>query len=172
MKLYFVILFNRRRRLLLQWKMLQKLAADTPGSLAEWTEAYIKLVNRGIKPTTSELINIGDLSASQGKSVDQLIEAILDAMTGENERLKEFGIKASKSGDTVKYTFKGVTTEVKNSEEAIKNYLLSLGRMDGVAGSMSTQMQELQGIESNLGDTMDNFYNKLGKRLETYFKNG
>ena len=69
-------------------KMLQKLAADTPGSLAEWTEAYIKLVNRGIKPTTSELINIGDLSASQGKSVDQLIEAILDAMTGENERLK------------------------------------------------------------------------------------
>ena len=61
---------------------------------------------------------------------------------------------------------------MKNSEEAIKNYLLSLGRMDGVAGSMSTQMQELQGIESNLGDTMDNFYNKLGKRLETYFKNG
>lgn len=153
-------------------KMLQKLAADTPGSLAEWTEAYIKLINRGIKPTTSELTNIGDLSASQGKSVDQLIEAILDAMTGENERLKEFGIKASKSGETVKYTFKGVTTEVKNSEEAIKDYLLSLGRMDGVAGSMSIQMQELQGIESNLGDTMDNFYNKLGKRFETYFKKG
>lgn len=153
-------------------KMLQQLAADTPGSLQEWTEAYIKLVNRGIKPTTAELTNMGDLAASQGKSVDQLIEAILDAMTGENERLKEFGIKASKSGNTVKYTFKGVTTEVKNSEEAIKDYLLSLGRMDGVAGSMSTQMQELQGIESNLGDTMDNFYNKLGKRLETYFKKG
>ncbi len=153
-------------------KMLQKLAADTPGSLAEWTEAYIKLINRGIKPTTTELTNMGDLAASQGKSVDQLIEAILDAMTGENERLKEFGIKASKDGDIVKYTFKGVTTEVKNSEEAIKDYLLSLGRMEGVAGSMSTQMQELQGIESNLGDTMDNFYNKLGKRLETYFKKG
>ena len=153
-------------------KMLQKLAADTPDSLAEWTEAYIKLINRGIKPTTTELTNMGDLAASQGKSVDQLIEAILDAMTGENERLKEFGIKASKDGDIVKYTFKGVTTEVKNSEEAIKDYLLSLGRMEGVAGSMSTQMQELQGIESNLGDTMDNFYNKLGKRLETYFKKG
>ena len=153
-------------------KMLQKLAADTPGSLQEWTEAYIKLVNRGIKPTTSELTNIGDLAASQGKSVDQLIEAILDAMTGENERLKEFGIKASKSGNTVKYTFRGVTTEVQNSEEAIKNYMLSLGQLDGVAGSMSTQMQELQGIESNLGDTMDNFYNKLGKRFETYFKKG
>lgn len=153
-------------------KMLQKLAADTPGTLAEWTEAFIKLVNRGIKPTSSELTNMGDLAASQGKSVDQLIEAILDAMTGENERLKEFGIKASKSGNTVKYTFRGVTTEVQNSEEAIKNYLLSLGQLDGISGSMSTQMKELEGMESNFYDTLDNLWNKAGKRMETFFKKG
>lgn len=153
-------------------KMLQQLAADTPGSLQEWTEAYIKLVNRGIKPTTAELTNIGDLAASQGKSVDQLIEAILDAMTGENERLKEFGIKASKNGDTVKYTFRGVTTEVQNSEEAIKSYLLSLGKLDGISGSMATQMKELEGMESNFRDTLDNLWNKMGKRMEGFFKKG
>lgn len=153
-------------------KMLQQLAADTPASLKEWTEAYIKLVNRGIKPTSDELTNMGDLASSQGKDVDQLIEAILDAMTGENERLKEFGIKASKNGNTVKYTFRGVTTEVQNSEEAIKNYLLSLGKLDGVAGSMAVQMQELEGMQSNLGDTLDSFYNKLGKRMESFFKKG
>lgn len=153
-------------------KMLQQLAADTPASLKEWTEAFIKLVNRGIKPTSDELINMGDLASSQGKDVDQLIEAILDAMTGENERLKEFGIKASKNGNTVKYTFRGVTTEVQNSEEAIKNYLLSLGKLDGVAGSMAVQMQALEGMQSNLGDTLDSFYNKLGKRMESFFKKG
>lgn len=153
-------------------KMLQQLAADTPASLKEWTEAFIKLVNRGIKPTSDELTNMGDLASSQGKDVDQLIEAILDAMTGENERLKEFGIKASKNGNTVKYTFRGVTTEVQNSEEAIKNYLLSLGKLDGVAGSMAVQMQELEGMQSNLGDTLDSFYNKLGKRMESFFKKG
>lgn len=153
-------------------KMLQQLAADTPGSLQEWTEAYIKLVNRGIKPTTAELTNIGDLAASQGKSVDQLIEAILDAMTGENERLKEFGIKASKNGNTVKYTFRGVTTEVQNSEEAIKSYLLSLGKLDGISGSMATQMKELEGMESNFKDTLDNLWNKMGKRMEGFFKKG
>lgn len=153
-------------------KMLQQLAADTPASLKEWTEAFIKLVNRGIKPTSDELINMGDLASSQGKDVDQLIEAILDAMTGENERLKEFGIKASKNGNTVKYTFRGVTTEVQNSEEAIKNYLLSLGKLNGVAGSMAVQMQELEGMQSNLGDTLDSFYNKLGKRMESFFKKG
>ncbi len=153
-------------------KMLQQLAADTPGSLQEWTEAYIKLVNRGIKPTTAELTNIGDLAASQGKSVDQLIEAILDAMTGENERLKEFGIKASKNGNTVKYTFRGITTEVQNSEEAIKSYLLSLGQLDGISGSMGTQMTELEGMESNFKDTLDNLWNKMGKRMESFFKKG
>lgn len=153
-------------------KMLQRLAADTPGSLQEWTEAFIKLVNRGIKPTTAELTNIGDLAASQGKSVDQLIEAILDAMTGENERLKEFGIKASKNGNTVKYTFRGVTTEVQNTEEAIKSYLLSLGKLDGISGSMATQMKELEGMESNFKDTLDNLWNKMGKRVEGFFKKG
>ena len=151
-------------------KMLQQLAADTPSSLQEWTEAYIKLVNRGVKPTSQELVNMGDLAASQGKSVDQLIEAILDAMTGENERLKEFGIKASKSGKTTKFSFRGVTTEVRNSEDAIKDYLLSLGRVDGIAGSMAVQMQELEGIQSNLGDTMDAFFNKVGKKLEPFWK--
>lgn len=151
-------------------KMLQQLAADTPSSLQEWTEAYIKLVNRGVKPTSQELVNMGDLAASQGKSVDQLIEAILDAMTGENERLKEFGIKASKSGETTKFSFRGVTTEVRNSEDAIKDYLLSLGRVDGIAGSMAVQMQELEGIQSNLGDTMDAFLNKVGKKLEPFWK--
>lgn len=151
-------------------KMLQQLAEDTPSSLQEWTEAYIKLVNRGVKPTSQELVNMGDLAASQGKSVDQLIEAILDAMTGENERLKEFGIKASKSGETTKFSFRGVTTEVRNSEDAIKDYLLSLGRVDGIAGSMAVQMQELEGIQSNLGDTMDAFFNKVGKKLEPFWK--
>ena len=150
--------------------MLQQLAADTPSSLQEWTEAYIKLVNRGVKPTSQELVNMGDLAASQGKSVDQLIEAILDAMTGENERLKEFGIKASKSGETTKFSFRGVTTEVRNSEDAIKDYLLSLGRVDGSASSMAVQMQELEGIQSNLGDTMDAFFNKVGKKLEPFWK--
>ena len=151
-------------------KMLQQLAADTPSSLQEWTEAYIKLVNRGIKPTNQELVYMGDLAASQGKDIDQLIEAVLDAMTGENERLKEFGIKASKSGETTKFTFRGVTTEVRNSEEAIKDYLLSLGQIDGIAGSMAVQMEELEGIQSNLGDTMDAFFNKVGKKLEPFWK--
>lgn len=139
-------------------KMIQTLAADTPASVAEWTQAYIKLVNRGITPTKEELIQMGDIASSQGKDIDQFIEALLDAMTGENERLKEFGITASKNGETTAFTFRGVTTEVQNTDQAIKNYILSLGKMQGVQGAMAIQMEELAGLESNLGDQMDSIY--------------
>ena len=61
------------------------------------TQSYITLANRGIKPTKEEIIKLGDLASSQGKDFNQLAEAMLDAQTGEFERLKEFGIKASKS---------------------------------------------------------------------------
>lgn len=151
-------------------KMLQQIAKDSPGSLSEWTEGFIKLVNRGINPTKEQLVNIGDIAASQGKSTDQFIEALLDGITGENERLKEFGITANRSGETTKYTFKGVTTEVQNTDAAITKYLLSLGNLQGVQGSMAVQMNQLEGLESNFGDTMDSLFNKIGKRLEPFFK--
>lgn len=151
-------------------KMIQTLAADTPASVAEWTQAYIKLINRGITPTKEELIQMGDIASSQGKDIDQFIEALLDAMTGENERLKEFGITASKNGETTAFTFRGVTTEVHNTDQAIKNYILSLGNMQGVQGAMAIQMEELAGLESNLGDQMDSIYNKIGKKLEPAIK--
>lgn len=151
-------------------KMIQTLAADTPASVAEWTQAYIKLINRGITPTKDELIQMGDIASSQGKDIDQFIEALLDAMTGENERLKEFGITAKKNGETTAFTFRGVTTEVQNTDQAIKNYILSLGNMQGIQGAMATQMEELAGLESNLGDQMDAIYNKIGKKLEPAIK--
>ena len=151
-------------------KMIQTLAADTPASVAEWTQAYIKLVNRGITPTKEELIQMGDIASSQGKDIDQFIEALLDAMIGENERLKEFGITASKNGETTAFTFRGVTTEVQNTDQAIKNYILSLGKVQGVQGAMAIQMEELAGLESNLGDQMDSIYNKIGKKLEPAIK--
>lgn len=146
--------------------MLKKLAQETPYSLQEITEAYIKMVNRGIIPTEQEIIKLGDLASSQGKSLDQLIEALLDAQTGEFERLKEFGIKANKENDKVKFSFKGVTTEVNFTEKAISDYLYSLGTIEGVQGGMSVQMEELEGKYSNFGDTLDALFNTIGKRIE------
>ena len=104
--------FQSQEKAAKSMSMLKKLAQETPYSLQEITEAYIKMVNRGIIPTEQEIVKLGDLASSQGKSLDQLIEALLDAQTGEFERLKEFGIKANKENDKVKFSFKGVATKV------------------------------------------------------------
>lgn len=145
-------------------KDLAEFSARTPFQLNEITGAYVKLVNQGFKPSMEEMTKMGDLASSTGKSIDQLVEAQLDAYTGEYERLKEFGIKASKSGDQVTFTFKGVSTTVKDTSESIKNYLLSLGDIQGVSGSMAAISQTLGGSISNLGDAWDALMNNLGKQ--------
>ena len=127
-------------------------ASVTPFQVNELTDAFVKLANRGFKPTMAEMTSLGDLASSTGKSFDQLTEAALDAMTGEFERLKEFGIRAKSEGDKVKFTFKGVTTEVEKTDSAIKDYLISLGNAEGVSGSMAAISETVGGKISNLQD--------------------
>ncbi|GAB4042051.1 hypothetical protein GCM10028774_52750 [Spirosoma jeollabukense] len=145
-----------------QLRGLTDFAAETPNQLEELTGSFIKFVNRGLVPTKEQLTNFGDLAASQGKGFDQLTEAILDAQTAEFERLKEFGIRASKSGDQVTLSFKGVTQTVKNNSEAITGAIQKFGQLAGVAGSMSAVAQTQEGIVSNLSDTYDRLLVALG----------
>lgn len=141
---------------------IQEFAAKTPFSVAELTSSFVKLVNQGFKPTQVEMRKLGDIAASQGKSFDQLTEAIIDAQTGEFERLKEFGIRASKEGDKVKFTFKGVETQTKFTSASIRDYILSLGDAVGVSGSMAAISNTLGGKISNMDDAFDSLFNTIG----------
>ena len=152
-------------------RMLAEYAAQTPYSVDELTSSFIKFVNRGLTPTKEQLTNIGDLAASQGKSFDQLTEAILDAQSGEFERLKEFGIRASKSGDQVTLSFKGVEKTVKATNEAITEAVLGFGKLNGVAGSTAVISETLEGAMSNFGDQVDRLEVGIGSsRLGGAFK--
>lgn len=142
--------------------MLTDFATKTPFQLNELTGSFVKLVNRGFAPTMNEMTKLGDLASSQGKGFDQLTEAMLDAQTGEFERLKEFGIQASKHGDKVTLSFKGVTKEVKNNSDAIGNALMEYGKLTGVAGSMESISKTLGGQISNLGDQWNTFLVNVG----------
>lgn len=145
--------------------LIQKTAATTPFSLEQVTEAYIKLANRGLKPTELALKSFADIAASQGKELDQFVEAALDATQGEFERLKEFGIKASKSGDQITFAFKGIKESVENTPEAINAFIVALGQVEGVAGSTDSISQTLSGQWSNLSDSAGQLADSLG----TYF---
>jgi hypothetical protein len=137
-------------------------ASKTPFQVNELTDAFVKLANRGFRPTLAQMTSLGDLASSTGKSFDQLTEAALDAMTGEFERLKEFGIRASSEGDRVKFTFKGVTTEVQKTDAAIQDYLISLGQAEGVSGSMAAISETVGGQISNLEDNFTQLQLAIG----------
>lgn len=143
---------------------IKQFATQTPFSVDELTSSFVKLVNQGFKPTKNELRSLGDLAASQGKSFDQLTEAIIDAQTGEFERLKEFGIRAKKEGDRVTFTFKGVKEQVDFTAGSIRKYILSLGDAVGVSGSMASVSTTIGGKLSNLGDNLDQILVSIGNR--------
>lgn len=134
-----------------EFERLQAFAASTPYGVAELTESFIKLGNRGIVPTDRLLTAMGNTASAMGKTLDDFTEAIADAVTGENERLKEFGIVGKKSGDTIAYTFRGVTTEVKMNADAITEYLTQIGE-NNFAGGMDRQSRTLAGMWSTMMD--------------------
>ena len=116
----------------------------------------------GLDPTEKALRSFGNTSAAMGKDLMQMIEAVADASTGEFERLKEFGIRASKQGDQITFTFQGVETTVRNSSTAISGYLEEIGNTT-FAGAMADQMDTLAGKTSNLEDGVDQLFRAIGE---------
>lgn len=142
---------------------IQEFAATTPFQINELTGAFVKLANQGFTPNIAQMRLLGDLASSTGKSFDQLAEAILDAQTGEFERLKEFGVRAAVAGDKVTFTFKGIKTQVDNTSEAIRGYVLSLGAAEGVSGSMEKISNTLGGRISNVQDSFTQLQTTIGQ---------
>lgn len=145
---------------------LTDFAAKTPFEVNQLTDSFVKLANQGFVPTMDEMRKLGDLASSKGKDIGMLSEALIDAQVGEFERLKEFGVRASKNGDLVSFTFKGQTKTVKATDDAIKDYILSLGDLNGVSGSMAAISGTTGGQISNLKDTITQLYLSIGTKLK------
>lgn len=143
-------------------QLIQGFASETPFQITELTDAFIKLQALGLDPSEAALKSYGNTASAMGKSLNQMIEAVADASTGEFERLKEFGIKASSEGDRVKFTFQGVTTEVGKNSQEIQDYLLGIGDVQ-FAGAMEEQMNTLSGLVSNFQDQLTTTIVNLGK---------
>lgn len=133
------------------FERLQKFAASTPFQLDELTQGFVKLKAQGLDTSDRALKAWGDTAASMSKTYDQMVEAVSDASRGEFERLKEFGIVASKQGDQVEFLFKGMKTTVARESGAIQKYLMELSESN-FAGGMERQSETLSGLWSTLKD--------------------
>lgn len=136
-------------------------AAKTPFELKEVTDAYVKLRAYGLDPTNGLLKTLGDTAAAMGKPLLMGVEAMADAVTGENERLKEFGIKARTLGKSVvyEYTANGKTmrraAQVGNREQ-IQQTLQAIWN-EKYAGAMDKQSKTWIGMMSNISDQVTRF---------------
>lgn len=141
--------------------VIKNFAAQTPFSVQEVTKSFNILIAQGIQPSIRALDAFGNIASGSGKSLQQFSEAVTDAVQGEFERLKEFGVKASKEGERITFTFGGVQTEVKNTAEEIQGFLVNLGQTK-FAGATAEQAKTLSGAFSNLGDAFDAFKTAIG----------
>ena len=135
-------------------KQITEFATKTPYDLNQVMTGFIKLKNMGLDPSEKAMTSYGNTASAMGKDLNSMVEAVADAATGEFERLKEFGIRASSQGDKVSFTFKGITTTVGKNSKEIEDYLIKLGETN-FAGGMEKQSQTLNGKLSTLKDTFD-----------------
>ncbi|MBI1262945.1 MAG: hypothetical protein GC184_14605 [Rhizobiales bacterium] len=143
-------------------------AAKTPYELDGVMEAFVRLRAYGMDPTNGLLRTLGDTSAAMGKQLMDAVEAIADAVTGENERLKEFGIKARQIGKNIVYEYsqdgKTMTAvAAKNSREQIQAVLSAIFN-EKYAGAMDKLSTTWDGLWSNMMDQYTRFTNNVMSR--------
>lgn len=146
---------------------IQEIAAKTPLSVRDLTDAYVQLANRGVQPTNKELINLADVAAATGKPVDLLLGAIADAT--DTMRWRNLGIDVQKNGNKMIGTFRGLKVEVDANTKGALEMVSAFGQIEGIAGATEAVSKTLTGQISNLGDAWDRLLDAVGNKTKGIF---
>ena len=138
---------------------ISEFTATTPYELQEVADGFRKLSSYGLEPT-KYLRTLGDTAASMSKRLDDAVEAFADAASGEFERLKEFGIRASTEGDRV--TFSWIKNGQQLQQTVVKTgtaITTALGQIwsDRYSGGMERLSKGWSGLWSNMRDQITQF---------------
>ena len=144
------------------FSLIENFATSTPYQLDEIVDSFIRLKAMGLEPSMEALTSYGNTASAFGKNILEFVSAVTSATVGEFERLKTFGIKAKVEGDTVKFVFQGVTTEVAKNATEIERYLRSIGNIN-FGGAMAEQMNTMGGTMSNIEDALAKVARTIGE---------
>ena len=137
------------------------LSRELPQSFDEIRQSVLTLGKSGIMPTTDLIKDLSNIAAGTGKSLTEVSQAVYSATAGQLRGLQALGIQAEKSGDKIKVSFKGSTTEIANSKQALLDYVSSVSKSE-FAGAAESQMQGLTGAIKNVGDAWGDFLYAIG----------
>ncbi|RJF81136.1 hypothetical protein D3877_13010 [Azospirillum cavernae] len=149
-------------------KWVADFAAKTPYELDGVMDSFVKLKSYGIDPTDGALQTLGDAAAAMGKPLNQAVEALADAVTGEMERMKEFGVKSKTEDDIVSMAFtdaKGrqrTFQAAKDDAKAMKAAVLAIFKAKGFDGAMDNLSKTWDGMASNMMDNIAGFWRSIG----------
>jgi len=144
------------------FSLIEDFATSTPYQLDEIVDSFIRLKAMGLEPSMEALTSYGNTASAFGKNILEFVSAVTSATVGEFERLKTFGIKAKVEGESVKFIFQGVTTEVAKNATEIERYLRSIGNIN-FGGAMAEQMNTMGGTMSNIEDAMAKVARTIGE---------
>ena len=116
---------------------LSKLARSLPQDVNQLTEAFVIFQRFGLDTSNESMKAFSNIAAANSKSITQLGEAVADALTGEFERLKEFGIKVRNENGTFTAKIGEDQVAVAKSASALVEQLKALGMEGGRFGSVT-----------------------------------
>lgn len=130
---------------------LQVLANSLPQDLADITNAFTILSRFGIDTSAESLRAFSNIATANAKSFSQLGEAVADALTGEFERLKEFGIRVARENGKFVASIGGQQVAVANSTQDLVTQIKALGEEGGrFGGAAAANANTLDQSYSNL----------------------
>lgn len=107
---------------------LNTLEDETAQSTQALSDALLYLNKYGVNTTSEDLKNLSATALGLNKDLTSVTTAIGKVAQGRYQALKELGIGVVEVGNSLQLSFKGATTEVEKSAEAVKGYLSNLGK--------------------------------------------
>lgn len=141
---------------------LNTLEDETAQSTQALSDALLYLNKYGVNTTSDDLKNLSATALGLNKDLASVTTAIGKVAQGRYQALKELGIGVVEVGNSLQLSFKGATTEVEKSADAIKGYLSNLGK---------TQFSEVLAAKLNTVDAaLGRFKNAWGSLQTEIFR--
>lgn len=163
------------------FEMLQQAARDTLQPFDALQKSALDLRRNGIEPTSAQMKTFAQIAISSGKSLESVTTAFTNAVQGKYKSLSQLGIVAKETGDKITLSYKGTTTQIEKSTEALTAYFKKLGEenagaLEYLQSGMTGAINHIENAwgdfvrsiaESGLGDAIAHTIRAMGTALDS-----
>lgn len=163
------------------FEMLQQAARDTLQPFDALQKSALDLRRNGIEPTSAQMKTFAQIAISSGKNLESVTNAFTNAVQGKYKSLSQLGIIAKDTGDKITLSYKGTTTQIEKSTEALTAYFKKLGEenagaLEYLQSGMTGAINHIENAwgdfvrsiaESGLGDAIAHTIRAMGTALDS-----